>query len=103
MNTTGLNLAIINDIHLNPDASGGTITLCNHLSLFCNSDLSVYMSESTPKLLDAVISKIDETQYSSLLINGDFIKHRVALNDPDSGDWRTAWTEVKEIMGDALG
>ena len=49
------NLAIINDIHLNPDASGETITLCNHLP-FCKSDLSVYTSESTPKLLSEVIS-----------------------------------------------
>ena len=95
-----LNLAIINDIHLDPDASGTSIALCTHLP-FCHSDLSVYTSESTPKLLDQVISQIDSTKYSSLLINGDFIKHGVALKDP-TGDWKTAWKEVKSIMGQAL-
>ena len=38
-----------------------------------------------------------------MLINGDFIKHGIALSDPDSGDWKVAWTEVKEIMSQALG
>jgi hypothetical protein len=56
--TDTFNLAIINDIHLNPNATSPTISLCNIIP-FCKSDLSVYASETTPKLLDEVIVNID--------------------------------------------
>ena len=46
-------MGIINDVHLNPEAGGITLELCK-LLLFCNYDLGVYGSESTPKLLNYV-------------------------------------------------
>ena len=68
-------MGIINDVHLSPESGGSTIELCKCLPL-CHYDLGVYASESTPKLLDYVTDQINAT---SIMINGDFSKHGVAL------------------------
>ena len=99
-------LAIINDMHLDPTfnttSNYETVNLCKKLTLgFCHTDLGVYGAETPAQLVQTMVDKASPFS-DSVLVNGDFVRHGIALRDP-SGNWRTAFEKQKPIFRQNIG
>ena len=95
-------IAVINDMHLDPSYETNNsdykfVKMCKQYTLgLCHTDLGVWGAETPSKLIQTVVEKASPFS-DSVLVNGDFVRHGIAMSDP-SGDWRIAFEKQKPIF-----
>ena len=98
-------IAVINDMHLDPfyntTSDYKTVKMCKEYTFgLCHTDLGVYGAETPSKLVQTVVDKASPFS-DSVLVNGDFVRHGIALSDP-TGNWRTAFEKQKPIFAENM-
>ena len=103
----GFQIAFINDMHLDPYYESTltkykNVEICKILTFgLCNTDLGIYGADVPKKLIQTVIERA--SPYSdTVLVNGDFVKHGIALDESlgkNNPNWRDAF-EVQKILFD---
>ena len=80
-------------------------TLCQVLNKRMCSGLKfgIYGKDSPIALIEHVVEKMATTQsLDAIILNGDFVKHGVALWNETAGDKEKTWEKIKKTMTEGL-